>query len=197
MMAGKPTFETKFRRRREGKTNYKKRLAMLKSGKPRLVIRNTNTKITAQVIEYARTGDRTIASALSSELKKYGWKGNCANTPAAYLTGFLCAKKAIQKGTEDAVADIGIRIPVKGSRPFAAVKGAIDAGLGMNAGEKIFPKEDRITGRHIKERAEKAGGEVKEVAEKTPEIFEHAKQEIAKKFGTNAGDSENKKTEGV
>ena len=41
-MSRTSTYEVKFKRRNEGKTNYKKRLAMLKSGRPRAVIRKTN-----------------------------------------------------------------------------------------------------------------------------------------------------------
>jgi len=39
----------KFRRRREGKTDYRKRLALVKSGKPILTVRRTNTQIIAHI----------------------------------------------------------------------------------------------------------------------------------------------------
>ena len=41
-----------YRRKREGKTDYRKRLRLLLSGKPRLVIRRSLRDISAQVIEY-------------------------------------------------------------------------------------------------------------------------------------------------
>ena len=41
-MAKGKRYSVKFRRRREGKTNYKKRLAFVKSDLPRLVVRRSN-----------------------------------------------------------------------------------------------------------------------------------------------------------
>ena len=38
-----------YRRKREGRTNYKKRLALLKSGQPRLVIRRSNRYLQFQL----------------------------------------------------------------------------------------------------------------------------------------------------
>ncbi|MDK2384746.1 MAG: 50S ribosomal protein L18, partial [Candidatus Korarchaeota archaeon] len=38
-MARSARYKVRFRRRREGKTDYKKRLALLKSGLPRMVVR--------------------------------------------------------------------------------------------------------------------------------------------------------------
>ncbi len=83
-----------YRRKRKGKTNYKKRLNLLLSNKPRLVIRKTLTNTIAQIVNYDENGDKTIISAKSSELTKIGWKMNTGNIPAAYLTGMLLAKKS-------------------------------------------------------------------------------------------------------
>ena len=69
-----PTFKMPFRRRREGKTNYKKRLKLLLSKKPRLVVRKSLKYIRAQIVEFDKKGDKTLASAFSRELKKLGWK---------------------------------------------------------------------------------------------------------------------------
>ena len=135
-----------YRRRREGKTNYKRRLILLKSRKLRLVIRKFNKNIISQVIEYHPEGDKIIASSHSNELKKYGWKFNMGNVPASYLVGLLIGKKA--KGKE-AILDLGLQSPVKGGRLYAALKGAIDGGLKINTEEKIFPKQERIEGKHI------------------------------------------------
>jgi large subunit ribosomal protein L18 len=38
-----------------------------------------------------------------------------------------------------------------GSRIFAAVKGMLDAGVNVKADEKAFPKEERLTGKHIED----------------------------------------------
>jgi len=99
-----------FRRRREGKTNYRKRLALLKSGKPRVVVRKSNKNIRVQFALYDMNGDKIVASAIGTELKKYGWNYSLSNTPAAYLTGLLAGKRAIKKGLKEGVLDIGFYI---------------------------------------------------------------------------------------
>ncbi|MEO2154813.1 MAG: 50S ribosomal protein L18, partial [Nanoarchaeota archaeon] len=104
-MARGPRYIVRFRRRREGKTNYKKRLALIKSGKPRFVYRKTLTKIIGQVIEYDEKGDKTLVAVTSNELRNYGWKAGLKNTPAAYLTGLLLGLKAKEKGITEGVFD--------------------------------------------------------------------------------------------
>jgi large subunit ribosomal protein L18 len=145
----KPTYKMPFRRRREGKTDYSKRLALLKSEMPRIVVRKSLKYINAQIIEYGTIGDKTIVSATSKQLKALGWKFSCDNIPAAYLTGLLIAKAATEKKIKKAVLDIGIYESTKGSRIYAVVKGAIDGGLEVAANEKMFPSEDRVSGKHI------------------------------------------------
>jgi len=138
------------RRRREGKTNYRKRKAFIISGKPRLVVRGTLKNIIVQVVAAKPHGDEVLASAHSRELlKKYGWKAPRGNLPAAYLTGLLCGLKAKAKGITEAVLDIGLHSPTKGARVFAALKGALDAGLVVPHGEEKLPNEERIQGLHI------------------------------------------------
>jgi large subunit ribosomal protein L18 len=145
-MAHKTTFKVKEKRRRLGITNKEKRLGLLKSGKPRMVARLSNSKATCQIIEYLPEGDKTLVNTTSLELKNYGYAGHCGNVKAAYLTGYLCAKKAMSKGIKEAILDIGLRTPVSGSNVFSALKGAIDAGLEMPAEEKAFPAAERLEG---------------------------------------------------
>jgi len=99
-------------------------------------------------------GDETLVSAHSKELEKMGWKAGTKNTAAAYLTGYLCAKKALSKGIEYAVLDIGLKSSIRGSKIFAVLKGAADAGLNVPHGESILPDESRIKGEHIAEYAQ-------------------------------------------
>jgi len=146
-------YKVAFRRRREGKTNYAARMKLVDLDKSRLVVRVSNTNITAQIINVGENGDETIVSAHSNELKNIGWLGGNSNTSAAYLTAYLCGKKALDKGIEKAVLDIGLRPSVRGSKIFAAVKGANDAGLNVPYGETIVPEENRISGEHIAEYA--------------------------------------------
>ena len=54
MKKGK-THRIKFRRKREGKTDYRKRLKLLLGGKPRLVVRKSLKNITAQIAVYSKT----------------------------------------------------------------------------------------------------------------------------------------------
>jgi large subunit ribosomal protein L18 len=123
---------------------------MVLSGKPRLVIRRTNQYIWVQIMLAKPQGDVTVAAAHSRELvKRYGWLGGTKNTPAAYLTGLLAGLRGLQAGVSYAVADIGLHRPVRGSRVFAAVKGAVDAGLEVPHGEEVLPDESRIRGEHI------------------------------------------------
>ncbi len=153
-MARGSRYKVSFRRRREGKTDYKARLGLIDIDKSRLVVRITNNHVIAQVINVAEMGDETLVSAHSKELEKMGWKAGTKNTAAAYLTGYLCAKKALSKGIEYAVLDIGLKSSIKGSKIFAVLKGASDAGLNVPHGESILPDESRIKGEHIAEYAQ-------------------------------------------
>ncbi|MEM1938444.1 MAG: 50S ribosomal protein L18 [Acidilobaceae archaeon] len=151
-MARGPTYRVPWRRRREGKTNYYKRIKLIKSGKPRIVFRRTLNYIMVQVVEARIEGDRVIAMAHSKELTKlYNWLGGGKNTCAAYLTGLLAGYRALLKGVREAVLDIGLYRPSKGCRAFAALKGALDAGLKVPHSPEILPGEDRIKCEHIAE----------------------------------------------
>ncbi|MFH1247027.1 MAG: 50S ribosomal protein L18 [Candidatus Micrarchaeota archaeon] len=143
-----PLYDVHFRRRRQGRTNYVKRLALLKSGVHRLVIRKQNKGVLAQLVNYSANGDETICQASSRDLQAFGITGK-RNVPSAYLVGFLVGKKATSKGVSQAIADFGLHTASKGGVLFAVVKGAIDSGLKMNAGEEMLPSKDRITGKHL------------------------------------------------
>ena len=142
------------RRRREQRTDYRQRLRLLKSRKPRFVVRASVNSITCQIVSHSPSGDRTLVSATSLELKKHGWKGHTGNLPAAYLTGFLCGQKAKKHKVKEAILDMGLHISVKGSRIYASLKGAIDSGLDIPHSVDILPSEDRIKGAHISSYAE-------------------------------------------
>jgi large subunit ribosomal protein L18 len=148
-MAHGPTYRVKFRRRREGKTNYYRRKRLLQSRKSRLVVRKTNNRVIVQVIEAKVIGDTTVASAISSELESYGWTAGAANLPAAYLTGFLAALRAKARGIDAAIMDVGLHPPIRGSKLYAALKGALDAGLKVPHDPEVLPDESRTSGEHI------------------------------------------------
>ena len=149
-MATGPRYRVPFRRRREGKTNYRSRRALVLSRVPRLVVRLSLKHAIVQVIEAESIGDKVLVSAHSNELAKaYGWLSNRGNIPSAYLTGLLCGFKAMANGVDKAFLDIGLHIPSKGTRIFAALKGAVDAGVEVPHSEDILPDEGRISGKHI------------------------------------------------
>ncbi|HID26221.1 MAG TPA: 50S ribosomal protein L18 [Thermoplasmata archaeon] len=141
----KPTF----RRHREGVTDYRKRKKLLKSRKIRAVIRRSLNHITVQFVQYKEDGDVVLVSAISSDLKRYGWKLPKDTTTAAYLTGLLAGKRAQEVGVKECIADIGRYTPCKGSRVFAAIKGIIDAGVECPCDESMFPDEKRLAGEHL------------------------------------------------
>jgi len=150
-MAKNSVYKVKWRRRRENKTNYRQRKALLSSGKPRAVVRFTNSKVIVQLVGYQYTGDTVLATSTSTELKGVGWTKGLVNTPAAYLTGFHAAKRAAVAGITEAVLDIGLSTPSKGCRAFAVLKGLQDGGLDIPSGDGIFPSEERIKGEHMGE----------------------------------------------
>lgn len=171
------TFELKFKRRREGRTDYKKRLALIKSGKPKLAVRKSNRYIVAEIMKYEKEGDATLAYVFSKELEKFGWKGSRKNTPAGYLTGLLLGIRAKKSGVKEVVADIGLHTPTHGSVVFAVVKGVSDAGISVPYDASALPKDERISGKHIS-----AYGKAKD-SKGIEAVFESAKAEIMKGDG--------------
>jgi len=167
----------RYRRKAEGKTDYRRRLKLLISGVPRLVIRRTNKHMIAQLVEYNADGDHVIVTANSSELKKLGWKHATGNLPAAYLTGMLAAQKAKKKNVKKAIVDLGLQ-PKSCSRLYAVIKGAKDNGLDVPASEDIFPSADRISGKHIAAYA--AGGKFKVPPTDIEKSFSDLKQKLIK-----------------
>jgi large subunit ribosomal protein L18 len=149
-MAHDAKYRVAFRRRREGRTDYKRRLALLKSQQPRVVVRRSLTNVRVQVVRYEATGDKVLASADGRELQALGLQGTSGKSlPAAYLTGLLAGQRAKQAGVEQAVLDLGRNTPHKGGRIFAALKGVVDAGIDVPHDEDVLPDEDRIKGGHI------------------------------------------------
>lgn len=156
-----PRTRVPFSRRRDGKTDYRKRLKLLKGGAPRAVFRRSLRNVTIQIVVYDPQGDKIVASAFSKELGKYGWGKASGSLPAAYLTGLLAGKRARAKGIETAVLDIGLNSPSKGSRAFAGLKGLLDAGLEIPHDEEVLPSADRLEGKHLGENVMKAFKDVK------------------------------------
>ncbi len=139
-----------YKRKALGKTDYRRRLKLIKSRELRLVIRKALKNLTAQVIEYNEKGDKVLLSASTQELvKKYNLGMPKSNTPVAYLLGILVGKKSIKKGIKKVILDIGMYRNVKGSKIYAVLKGALDSGLNIPHDKECLPSNDRILGKHI------------------------------------------------
>lgn len=180
-----------FRRKREQKTDYQNRLKLLLSKQFRLVVRFTNSRIIAQVVEFQMQGDRILMALDSSALRKAGWNYSLKNFPAAYLTGLLLGKKAQERGIKQAILDPGTKAPLKKSKVYAFLKGIADSGLSVPHGDKeIFPGEDRLSGKHISDYARQLEGKKeyearfnqylknKHLPEDITKAFAEAKQKI-------------------
>jgi large subunit ribosomal protein L5e len=145
-------YQVKYRRRREGKTDYRARLRLVVQDKNkyntpryRLVARFTNKDIVAQVVKANITGDEVVASAYAHELPKYGMKAGLTNYASAYCVGLLCARRLLAKfgmadlykGVEEATGeDYQVEEADDGPRPFLVV---MDTGLKRTStGSKVF-----------------------------------------------------------
>ncbi|MCI4353168.1 MAG: 50S ribosomal protein L18 [Thermoplasmata archaeon] len=149
-MSDSPRYRVPFRRRREGKTDYRTRLRLLRGDRPRAVVRVTNRRVLVSLTAYDPHGDRVLASAESPELTSVGFpEPNLRTTPAAYLTGYLAGVRAKAAGTSSAVLDVGIRHPAPGGRLMGALKGLLDAGLDIPHGDEGLPSADRLNGQHL------------------------------------------------
>ncbi len=156
-MAKNANYRVPLRRRREGKTDYQARKALVISGRPRLVTRGSLKNATVQIIQAKPAGDIVLAAANSKELSKlFGWKAPTGNIPAAYLTGLLCGLKAKKNGVEEAILDAGLVSPTKGARIFAMLSGVVDAGVSVPHSEAKIVKE-RIKGEQVAKYAKKLG----------------------------------------
>jgi large subunit ribosomal protein L5e len=146
-------FQTKNRRRRECRTDYAQRRALVRQDKDkynthkyRFVVRRTNTKIICQVIYSTIQGDRVLAQASSTELPNFGVTVGLKNYSAAYCTGLLLARRLLKQigldtafvGKKEATGDeFHVADDFEGERrPFKAV---LDVGLyRTTVGARLF-----------------------------------------------------------
>ena len=153
-------------RKRQRKTNYSTRMKLLKSGIPRIVVRKTNRYLIVQYITSEEAKDTVILSVSSQNLLKHGWPkelaGSLKSLPSAYLTGYLAGKEILEKTDGKVILDLGLQRSLKGNRLFAALKGIVDAGVNIAHDGKVFPSDERIEGKHLKENVQKEIIKVKE-----------------------------------
>jgi len=96
-------YQVKYRRRREGKTDYyaRKRLCVqdknkYNTPKYRMIVRFTNKDIICQIAYAKIEGDAIICAAYAHELPRYGVKVGLTNYAAAYCTGLLLARRLLK-----------------------------------------------------------------------------------------------------
>ena len=146
------------RRRLKGKTDYKARIGLLKSDINRIVFRKSNRYIIGQYVESEEAKDKVKVGVTSKQLLEYGWPesntGSLKTISACYLTGFLLGKKILDKSENKAILDISLIRKIKKSRPYAFLKGAIDAGVEIKTKKEVFPDEKRILGEHMKNKVD-------------------------------------------
>lgn len=146
-------FQTKFRRRREGKTNYHSRKRLVRQDmnkfvapKYRLVARITNSKVIAQIVYSHLVGDKVLCQADSTEFKKWGLTTGLTSYAAAYATGLLVARRLLtQLGMEKMYSGVeevnGNHYDVSANpnekrRPFMAL---LDVGIRRpTVGNRVF-----------------------------------------------------------
>ncbi|KAE8380560.1 60S ribosomal protein L5 [Aspergillus bertholletiae] len=148
-------YQTKYRRRREGKTDYYARKRLITQAKNkynapkyRLVVRFTNRDIITQIVYSEISGDKVFASAYSHELKRYGITNGLTNWAAAYATGLLLARRTLKKlgideqftGVEEADGEYTLTEAAETDdgerRPFKAF---LDVGLARTStGARVF-----------------------------------------------------------
>jgi len=145
-------YQVKFRRRREGKTDYQARKGLIlqdknkyNSPKYRFIVRITNSDVITQIAYAKISGDVVLTAAYSHELPNFGIKLGLTNYAAAYATGLLCARRLLQKlgldklypgQTEINGEDFTVQPLDNGPRPFYAL---LDVGLARTTtGARIF-----------------------------------------------------------
>jgi large subunit ribosomal protein L18 len=151
-----------FRRRREGKTDYRKRKGMIIGKQPFLSIRISGRYIYAQILRPTAKGDITLCASSSRDLTKFGWKGASKNLPGAFLTGFQLGQLAKNSNVKSAILYSSVGRFVHGSRIASVVNGAKQAGLEISVEEDSLPDEGRTQGKHIAAYAKKLGSEDQE-----------------------------------
>ncbi|KAF3789958.1 60S ribosomal protein L5 [Nymphaea thermarum] len=118
-------FQVKYKRRRQGKTDYRARIRLINQDKNKYntpkyrfvvrfvifrclfwwlfqmlllncIINKTNKDVIAQITSASIAGDLVLAAAYSHELPRYGLEVGLTNYAAAYCTGLLLARRVLK-----------------------------------------------------------------------------------------------------
>jgi len=158
--------KTQKKRRKQNKTDYKKRLNLLKSEIPRLVFRKTNKYFIVQYVLSEEAKDKVQFGISSKKLLSLGWpeefKGSLKSIPAAYLVGYFVGKKILKDKLKQPIVDLGMIRSLHKTKQFGFLKGLIDAGIKIDCKKEAFPEEDRIIGKSLKKDFSSKFKEIKE-----------------------------------
>ena len=103
-----------FKRKRKGQTDYRKRLRILTSKKPRLVVRKSLNAINASIVEFNTKGDVVKSYAHSNQLKKMGWKFSFIKHACSISCRVSAWKSvSVKAGVKEAVFDTGLQKAIK------------------------------------------------------------------------------------
>ena len=142
------------RRRREHKTDYGKRIKILKGNVPRIIFRKSNKYVIAQYVSSKEAQDKVEFGMSSKDLLKHGWpeenQGSLKSLSASYLLGLLMGKKIVKESLETPIVDFGMQRVLHKTKTYAFLNGLVNAGVKIKYDEKFFPEEDRIKGKHMK-----------------------------------------------
>ena len=140
------------RRRKENKTDYLKRLKLLKGRRSRIVFRKTNRYIIAQYISSKEAQDKIEFGVTSKILLKYGWpkEASLKSLPASYFLGYYFGWKIIKEKLKEPILDFGMIQTIHKNKLYAFIKGLADSGLKISCKKEAFPEEERIKGEHLK-----------------------------------------------
>ncbi|KAJ8774775.1 hypothetical protein K2173_017221 [Erythroxylum novogranatense] len=143
-------FQVKYKRRRDGKTDYRARIRLINQDKNkyntpkyRFVVRFSNKDIVAQIVSATIAGDLVLAAAYAHELPRYGLEVGLTNYAAAYCTGLLLARRVLKmlemdneyQGNVEATGEDFSVEPTE-RRPFRAL---LDVGLiRTTTGNRVF-----------------------------------------------------------
>jgi len=146
-------YQVKFRRRREGRTDYRARKRLISqdknkynSPKHRFVVRFSNRDVVCQIIRAKIIGDEVLTASYAHELGRYGFPvKNNTSYAATYATGLLCARRLLHKlklnekyagNTDVNGQDYNVEALADGPKPFYAL---LDVGLKRTTtGSKLF-----------------------------------------------------------
>lgn len=141
------------RRKSEGKTDYGKRIKLLKSRSPRVVFRRSNRYLLSQYVVSEEAKDKIIFGINSQSLAEYGWpekSKSMKSVPAAYLLGLMTGRRILKEKLKTPVVDFGMLRALHKTRIYSFLKGLIDSGIKIECKKELFPAEERIRGEHLK-----------------------------------------------